>query len=118
MSYIKKLLEEIFTDTRSREVIDLATVMDSMARDYISGVVDEEGIRTFLKRNRLYLNMVLSSMAKVKIDLDEFIEKVVEAVVMEAMTRHGGGLSTLYTYGSLRRARERRGEPSPRHEIL
>lgn len=114
MSNISKFIESMFRDTSAREVVDLATVIELMARDYAIGAIDEEGIRAFLKRNRLYLNILLTRFAKVNISLEDFIEKIIEVVVVEAITGKGGGLSTTYTFTVLKRVMEKRAKEEPK----
>lgn len=102
MGYIKDLINKVFKDVSSREVVDLTTVLTYMSDDYGRGVIDEEGVRAFLRKNKLYLKAVLDRFASPPINVDEFVEMCVEAVVLESLSRPGRGLSTSYVMGLLR----------------
>lgn len=118
MSYVKKLIDIVFADPTAREVVDLITLMEHMANDFIKGTIDEEGMRTFLKRNKLYLNAVISNNAKIEINADELIEKIVETVVLEAMSKHGGGLSRLYAYKTIKKEIKKQEEGEGEAKII
>lgn len=114
MSHIDKVLEELFTDLHAREVIDLATLLRTMASDLARGEIELEDVRDFLSRNAVFLRAVVEMYGKVPIDVDELVERLVGAVQLEALLKPGR--SIVQSYARRIRGRERGSEDKSKKE--
>lgn len=104
MSYVSKTINELFRDTQAREVVDLETLLDIMVSDYAKGIVDEDDLRTFLFRNKRFLQAAIDQYGKQRITVDELIDKLIDAVLMDAAMRPGKSISQLYYTQGRRKA--------------
>lgn len=118
MSYIKKLVEDLFRDPSAREVLDLVATMEYMANDMSRGAIDEDRVRNFLARNKTYLEALLNMYAKQEIEVEELIDRIVQAITLEAYRRPGRGLSTLYTLMKIKKEEQKTGEETETTKII
>lgn len=96
MSYVDRTISELFRDTRAREVVDLTALLHLMSADYARGRIDVDGIRSFLLRNRAFLQAVVDLYARERVGVDELVDRLVDAVVLDASLKPGRSISQVY----------------------
>lgn len=96
MSYVDRVISELLRDTGSREVSDLLVLLKVMSNDVVRGNIDEEGVKRFLSRNKRFLQHILSSYASRDVSVEEFIERLVDAVMLDAVTAPGRSILQMY----------------------
>jgi len=89
VSAIDQLISKVFRDTTAREVVDLATTLKNIANDLAMARITEDEVREFLIRNKRFLQYVLDSYAREKYDVNQFIEEVMDALVLASTLGRG-----------------------------
>lgn len=106
MSAIDQLISKVFRDTTAREVVDLATTLKNIANDLAMARITEDEVREFLIRNKRFLQYVLDSYAREKYDVNQFIEEVMDALVLASTLGVGTSLTLKYSLSRSRKKRE------------
>jgi len=103
---IQSLVNSLFVDPTAREIIDLATTLQQIARDITAGAKTPEQVRQFLSRNRAFLKYIIENYAKEKIEVDALIDKIMEAVELESVLMAGASLTLRYIREGVKRVKE------------
>lgn len=112
---MEKVFSELLKDMSSREVRDLISLIRVMVNDVARGDIDEDGVRRFFVRNKRFLQHILDNYASKEITVEEFIDKIVDAIMMDVVLAPGKSIVQIYL---MRQRKEKEEKKENKFEVL